>query len=80
MRHDKTKKKIISPGVDLSRFLSKSEFEKRCIVGVWDVNYLMRQISGRLRRTVSSVLQCWFRLSEGGIHICRHGSEQPKQV
>ena len=61
-------------------FHQLSEFEKGHIVGMREPDFSIRQISNRIDRSVSTVLQCWRRWSEEGVDERIRGSGRPQRM
>ncbi|KAJ3662621.1 hypothetical protein Zmor_006960 [Zophobas morio] len=59
---------------ELVHFHQLSEFEKGRIVGMREAGFSIRQTADRIGRSVSTVLQCWRRWFEDGVHERIRGS------
>lgn len=60
-----------------AKYRHLSQFERGRIIGLREAGFSLREIANRVDRNVATVLRCWSRWSEEGLHERRRGSGRP---
>ena len=57
-----------------------NDFERGRIIGMREAGLSIRDIAARVNRNVATVMRCWSRWSEEGVHQRRPGSGRPRRT